>query len=140
MWRARTTLISMWRRAAILGLLWVGLSGLLPAAFACAMDVPETRDCCPPGQSLPCSSDRNPYTRDGAACCVVQAAPVAAATGTFEKSKRIPADDLSPDPAMVPGAGASNPWSGSSPPDIPIRLFARSDGSQIYLQTGRLRL
>lgn len=130
----------MWRRWASLLIVWAGLAGLVPAAAACANDMPA-RDCCPPGQEMPCAPDSTP-SFEAAACCGALVAPTPSLRVGKERSDQHSADIPSFDtPAIVAGSITS----------IRIRLAEARDwvtdtesivlnGSQIYLQTARLRL
>ncbi|MGH8179332.1 MAG: hypothetical protein ACREV5_24000 [Steroidobacter sp.] len=129
---------AMWRRVATIGLLWIGLSGLLPAAIACTADMPmPMQECCPDHDS-PCDAGA-PVTPEQLECCDLKSAAPIAAAGV-EKTKRVLIDDLTDDAAdYTPSSlAAFVALSGRTAHPPPREL--RIDQSDLWLQTARLRL
>jgi hypothetical protein len=130
----------MLRRFVTLCVLLVGLSGVLPAAVACAITTQRT-DCCPEGQT--CETDRavTLLTTAGAPCCNAQPAPTRSTVAVQGQSDRRFVDSPVPDPAAAP---AFDLPSSSTSLHAPTALAAappiKIDQQQIYLRTGRLRL
>jgi hypothetical protein len=120
-------------------IVWAGLAGLLPAAAACAIEMPA-RDCCPPGQEMPCEPANAP-SFEQAPCCGAVVAPAPSLRVAHERSEQNATDDLSPDLVAITSAHAPLTRARIAPAIIgfPDRSFDLS-GSQIYLTTARLRL
>lgn len=128
----------MWRRLAQLCVVWISLSGLVPAAFACAQTMPE-RDCCPPGQQMPCDNEQTPKSNEATECCLTpNLAPAAVSVASEQAHAELLPLDLLDAPAVAQPISANATYRGNEripdPPDVSI------DSSRIYLQTGRLRL
>lgn len=130
----------MWRRLAQALVVWISLIGLVPAALACAQ-VMANDDCCPPGQQMPCDTERGQGSIESAACCATANLAPAATQALGEQSHSD--DDLLLVPLHAPWTMLHSAdiedfsvyrWSRLDPPDIP------TDSSLTYLQTGRLRL
>jgi hypothetical protein len=128
----------MVRRLASVCLLWLGLSGLLPAAFACSMDMPMPAQECCPGHDSPCK-DPEPVTPEQLECCALDAGAGAVAAPSVDKAKRVLVDDLT-DGGMEAArlAALSLAAAASCPPPPPREL--RLDQSSLWLHTARLRL
>jgi hypothetical protein len=120
-------------------IVWAGLAGLLPAAAACATEMPA-RDCCPPGQEMPCEPVNAP-SFEQAPCCGAVVASSPSLRVAHERSEQYAADDLSPDLVAIVSAHTPLARAGFAPAVIgfPDRSFALP-GSRIYLETARLRL
>lgn len=129
----------MWRRLAQAFVVWISLVGLIPAALACAQ-VMASRDCCPPGQQMPCDEEQGQVNVESAACCATSSGAPAAIKAVGEQAHsdagltftiHAPWTTLhSFEVADVSGYRQCR----FDPPDIPADL------SLTYLQTGRLRL
>lgn len=128
----------MWHRFAQALLVWISLIGLVPAVLACSQTMPE-RDCCPPGQSMPCEAEPASGNVEAAACCATSSlAPSIVQVASEQHGIDLPALDISP-------AGAYSPLLPSSSPRRYLKLSADPpelvpDRSCTYLQTARLRL
>jgi hypothetical protein len=129
----------MWRRLTRACLVWISLIGLIPAALACAQTM-SGRDCCPPGQQMPCDQERAPSSVETAACCATASVAPAAIKATGEHlhidSAALQAFDASWIALHLFDCAAirTRRLYQLDPPDIPL------DASLTYLQTGRLRL
>lgn len=130
----------MLRRLAILTVLLVGLSGLVPAALACAT-MAQQMDCCPPDHT--CETEQGSTLTDGTGlvCCEAVSTRFPAATVASVEIKKYSSQDLPPPdfPGAHPGGIASRgpPVASRSYPSQFISPTGRQD---VYLQTGRLRL
>ena len=120
--------------------LWAGLAGLLPAAAACATEMPA-RDCCPPGQETPCEPASGP-SLEAAACCGALVAPGPSLRISKERAEQQSADVPSFDvPALATGPIPSTSTRAAEARDwVTDTESIALNGSQIYLQTARLRL
>lgn len=130
----------MLRRFATLCVLLLGLSGVLPAAVACAISTQST-DCCPQGR--PCEKNRTVtlLTTAGAPCCNAQPAPMSSTVAIQGQSDRRFADFPAPDHAAAPAFDLPSSFpSLHAPTALAAALPIRIDQQQIYLRTGRLRL
>jgi hypothetical protein len=131
---------TMVRRLASLCLLWLGLSGLLPAAVACTMDMPTPAQECCSGRETPCK-DPGVVMPEQLECCALEVNTGPIAASPTDKIKRVLVDDLtddgieSADVSVV--ALAATP--GHAPPPPPPREL-RLDQSSLWLHTARLRL
>jgi hypothetical protein len=130
----------MLRRLATLGVLWLSLSGVAPAALACALFL-QDMDCCPTGQ--PCDPTGTPamVVSNSAPCCAAQPAPTrSVAAASFQAERRI--DDIpAPDHSVAPGYTVPNTHSSPVQPTLCTAAPSlRLDQQQTYLRTGRLRL
>ena len=130
----------MWRRVATVCLLWIGLSGLLPAALACTMDASmATMECCQDHEQQPCDK-RVSVTPDQFECCASDASSASTAIASIDKPKQALVHDVTDAPL------ASNSWAGALrrlPSRLGVSLAPRrypSDQSHLWLQTARLRL
>ncbi len=130
----------MLRRFALLGVLLLGLSGVLPAAVACA-STEQSTDCCPQGQ--PCETDKDVtlLTTAGGPCCNAQPAPTRSTVAIQGQSDRRFTDSAAPAHAAAPAFDFPNSFPSLHEPTAlavapPIRVHPR----QVYLRTGRLRL
>lgn len=130
----------MWRRLAQALVVWISLTSLIPAALACAQ-VMVDRDCCPPGQQMPCDGEQGQVSVESAACCATSNLAPAAIKAVAEQSHSDA--DLLFFPLHAPWTtlqsfeiadAAVYRWCGLDPPNVPF------DCSLTYLQTGRLRL
>lgn len=130
----------MLRRLATLGVLLLSLSGVAPAALACAL-LSQGVDCCPEGQ--PCEPASAPaiVASTRAPCCAAQPAPTrSVAAARFQAERRV--DDVpAPDRSIAPGYEIPDtrfspiePTLAAAAPSLPL------DQQQTYLRTGRLRL
>lgn len=130
----------MWRRLASVCILWAGIAGLLPAAAACVNEMPA-RDCCPPGEEMPCAPASAP-SLEAAACCGALVAPTPSLGVSKERSEQHSADVPSSDvPAIVAGPIPSTRTRPAEARDwVTDTESIALNGSQIYLQTARLRL
>lgn len=130
----------MLRRLATLCVLLLSLSGVIPAAVACAF-MTQSPDCCPTGQ--PCETDGAPtvVASVSAPCCIAQPAPARSTVAVNAQHDRRLEDSPTPGHAAAPAFEFS-----SSFPALPERVaFAvaptiKIDQQQVYLRTGRLRL
>lgn len=130
----------MLRRLATLSVLLISLSGVIPAAMACAL-IMQGADCCP--QERPCDTDGAPavVVSIDAPCCMAQPAPTRSTATVSVQSDRRFADSPVPDHFVAPAFEFP-----SSPPPLDERTVSAAaspiqiDQQQIYLRTGRLRL
>ena len=131
----------MLRRFALLGVLLLGLSGVLPAAVACALTAQST-DCCPQGQ--PCETDQAVTlltTTAGAPCCNAQPAPTRSTVAVQGQGDRRFGDVPVPDHAAAPACDLPSSFTSLHEPTVFVAApLTRIDQQQIYLRTGRLRL
>jgi hypothetical protein len=130
----------MWRRLAQALVVWISLTGLIPAALACAQ-VMADHDCCPPGQQMPCDGEQGQVSVESAACCATSSLAPAAIKAVAEQSHSDA--DLLLCPLHAPWQALHSfetadavvyRWCGLDSPNVPL------DCSLTYLQTGRLRL
>lgn len=130
----------MLRRLALLCVLLLGLSGVLPAAVACAFTAPST-DCCPQGQ--PCETEKT-VTRvitAGGPCCNAQPAPTRSTVAAQGQGDRRFGDVPVPDHAAAPASDLPSSFTSLHEPTAFVAApLTRIDQQQIYLRTGRLRL
>lgn len=130
----------MVRRLATLAVLLLSLSGVVPAALACA-DFAQDRDCCPPGQ--PCETQGIPtfLASNSVSCCDLQPLAQQVVVAVSSKAESQPADASPPDHCAAPALEISG---ARSPPFVPITIVGADnlypDQQQTYLLTGRLRL
>jgi hypothetical protein len=130
----------MLRRLAILSVFLLSLSGVVPAAVACALFL-QGADCCPSGQ--PCEPAGTPtiIVSNGAPCCAVAPAPMRSVAAVSSQNDRR-ADNLpAPDHWVV--LAHEFPDIDPSPMELtvfPLALPRQLDQQQTYLLTGRLRL
>lgn len=130
----------MLHRLVTLSVLLVGLSGVVPAAVACAF-IAQSADCCPTSQ--PCETEGAPtvVASVSAPCCVAQPAPTrSTVTGNVQSDRRF-ADSPAPDHAAAPAF--EFPGSFPSLRDrtaVAVAPPIKIDQQQVYLRTGRLRL
>jgi hypothetical protein len=129
----------MLRRLASVCLLWLGLSGLLPAAIACTMDMPMPAQECCPDHETPCK-DPGPVTPEQLECCALEVSTGPIAASSTDRIKRVLVDDLTDDGIESAGVSvvtlAATAGRASPPPPRERRL----DQSSLWLQTARLRL
>jgi hypothetical protein len=120
-------------------LVWISLIGLMPAALACAQTM-AGRDCCPPGQSMPCDGEQGAASIEAAACCATPSVAPSAVQAVGEQHT-VAAPVLDSLPACLPASTlrSSAPRAyfkrSTDPPDVVV-----PDLSLTYLQTARLRL
>jgi hypothetical protein len=128
----------MWHRFVQACLVWISLIGLVPAALACAQTMAE-RDCCPPGQRMPCEGEQTPGNVEAAACCATSSvAPSVVQAATEQHASDLPTLDTSPACAHSPMLPSSSPGRYFKRLADPPELVP--DRSRTYLQTARLRL
>jgi hypothetical protein len=116
-------------------LLCLALCAVAPGAIACAAEMGGSGDCCPPDRPGTCRTDQLASAVDAAACCVT---PVATSVVTIA-NERVERGLTSP-----PAIADSGPQFLVRVHHVPCSLLqipiSSFDRSQIYLQTGRLRL
>ncbi len=113
-------------------LLCLALSAVAPGAFACAAQMAGSGNCCHPGS---CGAHQLTSAVD-VPCCVTPAAAPPVVTIVNEQVKR----DLATPPVVVDSVPQFLVRVPHVPPSLSQIPISRFDRSQIYLQTGRLRL
>jgi hypothetical protein len=128
------------RRRIALWMLWLGLIGFGPFAFACLSSASAHDDCCPTGQHVHCQGQPDSVASTGhPSCCLAQPALSRAVVGSTPNRRLLAL--YVPPPAVLLGSWASDPRALQPDPFIPIESSRlRSDGARTYLQTRRLRL
>lgn len=130
----------MKRRLVTLSVLLLSLSGVIPAAVACAIAT-QSAACCHMGQS--CETVGAPAIVASASeiCCVAQPDPARPTVTADAQSERRFANSLAPDHVAAPAFA----FPGSYPSlrertAVAVAPPFRIDQQRIYLRTGRLRL
>jgi hypothetical protein len=131
----------MRHRLSIVLMLWLALVWAASPALACAR--PADRDCCPAGDSSPCTGGGSGIDLNtlAALCCVSAPAASPAAADTARTEQVQPHDSGSPDPITTFAWFATLTAPDDIRPPNPSGLLAvRADGARTYLHTRRLRL
>jgi hypothetical protein len=126
----------MFSRLTRILLLCLALCAVVPGAFACAAHMTGSGDCCPPDHPGSCRTDQVTSAVANAAVCCVPPAATSVVTVANEQVKR----DFTSPPVIADSVPQFLVRVHHVPPSLsqtPIPCF---DRSQIYLQTGRLRL
>jgi len=116
-------------------LLCLALFAVVPSASACAAQMTRSGDCCPPDHPGKCHTDQFSSAVDAAACCVTPAASSAAVIANEQEKRDFTTPAVVADTVPQLLVRVHHVLPSLSP--IPSFYL---DRSQIYLQTGRLRL
>jgi hypothetical protein len=130
----------MKRRLSTLCILLLGLSGVIPAAVACAF-VTQSTDCCHMGQSCETGGAAAIVASVRATCCVAQPDPARSTVTADAQSERRFADSPPPDRAAVPAFEFPNSLhSLRERTAVAVAPPFKVNQQLVYLRTGRLRL